>query len=237
MPVPDPEVRRLDEVYAGYRDDPRVRERWSRENPGNRAMVAERRAAALALLRERFPAGPVRLLDVGCGSGSELAWLVGNGVRAEGVVGVDLLPRRVRDAREGHARLAFAAANAEALPFRDGAFDVVVLYTVLSSILDPAMERRVAAETSRVLKPGGAILWYDMRWPNPSNRSIRPVGMRRLRALFPGLGVRARRITLAPPLARRLGRATDRLYPVLSKVPALCSHTLAFLEKPKGAVP
>ncbi len=54
---------------------------------------------------------------------------------------------------------------------------------------------------------------------------------RELRALFPQARIVARRVTLAPPLARAVCRIHPRLYPLLNAVPLLRTHVLAWLAK------
>lgn len=91
-----------------------------------------------------------RVLDLGTGTGRDLP-LFPPGVRA---VGCD--PDRASLARaRGRAPAApLVAAHAEALPFRDGAFDTVVSSLVLCSVTDQAA---ALAELRRVLRPGGAL--------------------------------------------------------------------------------
>jgi hypothetical protein len=57
------------------------------------------------------------------------------------------------------------------------------------------------------------------------------VPLSRVRALFPGATIDARRVTLAPPLARPLCRLHPLLYPVVNAVPLLRTHRLAMLIK------
>jgi SAM-dependent methyltransferase len=168
------EVERIASVYRGYADEGAAAGRWSPANPGNRAIVAER----LDGLRALFATGPVpldraRVLEVGCGNGDVLASLVALGAQADRLCGVDLLPDLVADARARHHDLRFEHGNAEALAFDDAAFDYVLLFTVLTSILDEQMARRLAHEVDRVLAPGGAVVWYDFRVDNPWNRHVR----------------------------------------------------------------
>jgi hypothetical protein len=113
----------------------------------------------------------------------------------------------------------------------------VVFFTVFSSILAKAMAQNIAKEASRVLKPGGAIIWYDLRIRNPRNPHTRPVRKKDIECLFPGFVYQLRAITLLPPLARRLGRFTTRLYPLLAAVPALRTHYVGVLRKVAPATP
>ena len=66
------------------------------------------------------------------------------------------------------------------------------------------MRRDVAAEILRVLRPGGVVVWYDFFVDNPRNPNVRGVHRRQIRALFHGCDVGLSRVTLAPPLARRI---------------------------------
>jgi SAM-dependent methyltransferase len=96
-----------------------------------------------------------RVLDVGCGAGQELAPFLADGRRLG--VGIDLAPEAGRVGRELHApgaRPAFICGAAEALPFRDGAFDVVICRLALP-YTDNA---RALAQIARVLRPGGALI-------------------------------------------------------------------------------
>ena len=96
-----------------------------------------------------------RVLDVACGSGNVA---ISAGRRFCDAAGVDFVPALIERARERAAaeRLpaSFETADAENLPFEDGAFDVVL--TVFGSMFAPNQER-AAAELLRVCRPGGKI--------------------------------------------------------------------------------
>ena len=82
------------------------------------------------------------------------------------------------------------------------------------------------------LRPGGAVLWYDFTYNNPRNPDVRGVPLRRVQALFPQGRITARRVTLAPPLARVLVRVHPALYGLFNSVPWLRTHILCWIEKP-----
>lgn len=106
----------------------------------------------IALLDQAAP-GARRVLDVGAGTGALLARLrvARNGLAP---VAVDLAPGMAALARARLGDAAVAAGDAEALPFRAGAFDLVVSTSAFQWLprLEPAL-----AEARRVLAPGGAL--------------------------------------------------------------------------------
>jgi SAM-dependent methyltransferase len=227
------EVDRIAAVYRAYARDGAPEGRWSPANAGTRATVAERQR----VLGELFaasgrPLADARILEVGCGTGEVLAGFEALGASASHLCGVDLLPDLVATARARHPRLRFEVGNAERLDFPSAAFDFVALFTVLTSILDAGMARRLASEVDRVLAPGGAVVWYDFRFDNPWNRHVRGVGRRTIGGLFPGYAMHVRSVTVLPPLARRLGRTTTWTYPALARLPLLRTHYLGLLRKP-----
>jgi ubiquinone/menaquinone biosynthesis C-methylase UbiE len=90
-----------------------------------------------------------RTLDLGCGTGRNLPLLAG--ARA---VGLDPSLDALRRARRRAAGTPLVQARAEALPFRDAAFDTVVSGLALCSVADPS---RALAEVRRVLRPDGTL--------------------------------------------------------------------------------
>jgi ubiquinone/menaquinone biosynthesis C-methylase UbiE len=112
------------------------------------------------------------VLDVGCGTGT-LAILAKRRVGATGTVhGIDAAPEMVARAREKAARtgadVSFQVARAEALPFPDARFDVV-LSTLMLHHLPRKARQECAREIGRVLKPGGRVLAVDFG-PTPRGK-------------------------------------------------------------------
>ena len=161
--------------------------------------------------------------------------LVRWGASPERLTGVDLLRDRLREAaRRGPPGSGLALALGNELPFADGTFDLVIQSTVFTSILDPALRARVSAEMVRVLRPGGRVFWYDFHVNNPANPDVKAVTHAELRALFPGCAVDARRVTLAPPIARRVAGWSWLACRLLEAVPLLRTHSLAVIGKGSG---
>jgi len=72
----------------------------------------------------------------------------------------------------------------------------------------------------------------DFTFDNPRNPDVRGVPAARLRALFPEGRIVARRVTLAPPVARRVCSIHPSLYTVFNALPLLRTHLLCWIEKP-----
>jgi len=226
------EADRIARAYEGLEE--RAGGRWDPANRGNQAIVRERRVATTRLLQEAgmLPLGTREVLEVGSGAGGELGWLLELGAEPERLTGVDLLEDRVATAAKAYPGIRFRQGNAEKLEFANGSFDLVMSITVFSSIFDARMAANVAAEILRVLRAGGGLLWYDVRYDSLSNRNVRAVTAARVRELFPPLRGELTTVTLLPPLARRLGPLTAGAYPLLARVAPLRSHLIGLLRKP-----
>ncbi len=213
------------------------RHRWDDANPGNRAIVAERAHATIDLLRraDLWPPAERRVLEVGCGTGGELARFVGWGADPSRLFGVDIVADRIHIAAASYPAFRFAVGDGAHLPYAGGSFHLVLLSTVLSSVVDEDVQRGIAAEVDRVLGAGGAVLWYDFRVSRPQNPDTRGIGVRRLRELFPSYRPLLETVTVAPPISRRLGPTTGVLYPLLARIPWLRTHVIGVLRKPPGA--
>lgn len=238
-----PVARQTDEAAA-------VKERYARRQGDDQrysllisavmlsAQERQRAIADLFVSLGWFELSGVRLLEVGCGTGSNLLELLRFGFAPEHLRGIELLAASVERARRrlpdtvniilGDAAGAAGSAVAEASQ------DVVYQSTVFSSLLDDRFQERLAEAMWRWVRPGGGILWYDFTINNPGNPDVRGVPVARIRQLFPRGEMRVRRLTLAPPLARTLTRLHPSLYAAFNACPWLRTHVLAWVGKPKG---
>lgn len=101
-----------------------------------------------------------RVLEIGAGTGASFPYYRQEAVEVLIATEPDpfMLRRARKRARELGLDIEFHQARAEALPFADGAFDVVVLTLVLCTVADPA---RALAEVGRVLKPDGSFRFME----------------------------------------------------------------------------
>ena len=110
------------------------------------------RQELLLRLWRRHGGGGARMLDVGCGVGTLLAFL-GRHTALRGF-GVDLYPDALRYCRRRGVSMV-AASDAVALPFRDQAFDLVVCQDVVEHVREDAV---TLSELRRVTAPDGLVL-------------------------------------------------------------------------------
>jgi SAM-dependent methyltransferase len=174
----------------------------------------------------------MRVLEIGCGSGSNLIELVRLGFDPANLVGNELLPKFVTLAHHNlPAAIGMHAGDACALPFEPASFDIVYQSTVFTSLLDDAFQQRLAARMWEWVRPGGGVLWYDFVFDNPRNPDVRGVPLSRIRALFPEAVIDCRRVTLAPPISRAVVKIHPAAYRWFNALPFLRSHVLCWIGK------
>ena len=157
--------------------------------------------------------GTERILDIGCGTG-ELERLASQRFPGLTLVGLDATPAMVEVAREklaGRPGVSVEVGEAEALPFVDECFNVVVAANMLHHVRSVP---RALTEGIRVLRPGGWFCLLDWcrdywhcrllhYWLRATDRTY--VRMYRLHELYlqlrtRGVAVRQTRRFIAPPV-------------------------------------
>jgi ubiquinone/menaquinone biosynthesis C-methylase UbiE len=204
---------------------------WSRASNLMLHEHALRGCIPMLLRASLFPLSGRRIADVGCGDGTWLLEFVQWGADPTGLCGIDLSAERIERARRRIPQADLHVGGASKLPWPDESFDLVSQFTVFTSILDPALKRAVAAEMLRVLKPGGAILWFDFRVNNPANQHVRGVPAREIRSLFAGCEIELASALLAPPLGRLIAGWSWPLAELLYALPFLRTHYAGLIRK------
>lgn len=175
-----------------------------------------RRAVVAAMLHQVRLRPGARILDAGCGTGRNLAEYA----RLGAAVGVDASQVALATGASPHAT---AAASVEALPFRDGSFELICATDVIEHLDDDvtalAGMRRVSTQAGRLLLtvPAYQALWSES---DVQLHHRRRYTARRLRRAVTDAGWRVERMTyfnslLLPVIAgarfqRRLRKGDDR---------------------------
>jgi len=204
---------------------------YSLFNRANLFIIQQRQREVLTALKKNgfTDLSNLQILEVGCGGGGVLIEYLGFAASPENLFGVDLLFDRLLHAHHTLPSSGFANADGQSLPYSSKTFSLILQYTAVSSILDPNIRRNICADMLRVLKPGGMILWYDF-WLNPTNPQTHGVRPTEIRYLFPDCKFHFERITLAPPIARRIAPFSWELALFLEKLRIFNSHYLATIQ-------
>ena len=227
------EVERIKSVYIKKRPLTKVLESYSIFNVSS-LFIAHQRERELLSLIKKYGLNHLKkqkILDIGCGNGGVLRDFIDYGAMPENLYGIDLLPDRIETAKKLSPHINFYLASATELPFEDEFFDIVMQFTVFTSILDYSMKQKIAQEMLRVLKPDGIIIWYDYWISKPTNPDVKGVGKQEIKKLFPNCKFEFHRITLAPPIARLLVPISWILCELLEKIRIFNTHYLAVIKK------
>jgi SAM-dependent methyltransferase len=156
--------------------------------------------------RERMRA--LDVLDVGCGAGSNLAWLVELGADPARLTGNDLIEDRIAEARRRFSGIRFIAGDFLRADV-GGPYDVVMLLAVLTSVTNPELKRRIVERCFELLKPGGIFFFYDRvrRAESPGSAHYKVLTFRELDEYFNGRPARYFRRDLLK------GSVADRIVP------------------------
>ena len=148
----------FDEVAAGY------------DRTNTVLSLGSDRLWRIATTRAIAPRPGQRILDLAAGTGASSVALARSGAE---VVAGDFSPGMIAEGRRRHGHVpnvTFVEADAMALPFSDGEFDVVTISFGLRNVNDP---KKALAEMLRVTAPGGMLLVCEFSHPqNPAFASL-----------------------------------------------------------------
>lgn len=114
------------------------------------------RAAMDALLRQPVEGmGPLRVLDIGCGTGYLLNYLYRYDLAAE-PVGIDVSSHALEFCRQ-RGSTALAEASALTVPFDAGSFDLIICIDTIQHLTPAGADRQALVEFARLLRPGGLL--------------------------------------------------------------------------------
>jgi SAM-dependent methyltransferase len=139
------------------------------------------------VIRETVPLDGRLVLEVGCGAGRMLGWLVANGASP---VGLDPDAGQLARARDAAPAAALVRGVGGALPFASGRFSLVLFFNSLHHV--PIAEQwQAVAEAARVLATGGELLvaeplaegdYFDLLRPLDDETEVRREAYRALSA-------------------------------------------------------
>jgi ubiquinone/menaquinone biosynthesis C-methylase UbiE len=229
----DGEIERARRVYTERAGNPALAKLYGAFAQANFFTVQERDWVLADLLRRSglSSLAGLDILDVGCGSGGELRRMTLLGAEPARMTGIDLMPARVEAARAAMPSSRFVVGSAHELPFEDASFDLVSQYVVFSSIAHAGLRRAIALEMLRVLRPGGRILWYDIR-KLKATADLVPIDLAEIRSIFPGCSIEMKPVTLGWRASHWLVPRSRTAAILLQKLPGTRSHYAGLITKP-----
>ena len=179
------EKDRINNIYRDYYRDRTSLEKWSNQKLSNQLIEKERFQA----IKDLFHFNSINLMnkmviDIGCAGGNTMQILKKFGASEKNLHGIDLREDRLSYAKKRFPKSNFNLMDARNINFNDSSFDMVISFTLFSSVLNIEYRKQIAREMARVLKPRGVILYYDFRYNNPFNRNVMRVRYKDIKSLY-----------------------------------------------------
>ncbi len=167
------------------------------------------------------------VLEIGAGEGKNISFFKQIGIPSKNIWANEIISGRIKKLKKAHPDIHLLKGNALDIQ-ETGPFDIIMQSLVFTSILDQSFRNELANKIFELLKPNGLILWYDFVYNNPKNPDVKKVSRKEIRSLFPNASISFYRVTLAPPIGRRIGK----LYNIINFIaPFLRTHIIAVIKK------
>lgn len=208
--------------------------RYSPLNASTYLSEQEKERALIKLFKKEKlePLKNKRLLEIGCGSGTNLLQFIRFGFQPANLFANDLIVERINEAkRRLPSQVSFYVGDILNQSFEEESFDIVFQSMVFSSILDAEFKAQVAKKMWNWIKPNGGILWYDFIYDNPKNIDVKGIGLKEIKKLFSNQHFNFHRLTLAPPISRAVTKIHPNFYTLFNSTYFLRTHLLCFIAK------
>ncbi len=226
------ENARIEQEYR-RRENEIDKDLYASWQPSQHFISSERKFTAASLLHkaEKFPRPGDCCLEIGYGKLGWLGDMVSWSLRETDLYGIELDAARAAIAREILPNADLRMGDATNLPWEKEKFQIVILSTVFSSILDNNVRKLIADEVYRVLALNGVVIWYDLAVDNPKNPNVKGLKISQIEQLFPKFDCKIKSVTLAPPITRFIAPKSLALASILNIFPFLRTHYLGLLIK------
>jgi 2-polyprenyl-3-methyl-5-hydroxy-6-metoxy-1,4-benzoquinol methylase len=148
----------------------------------------------------------LKVLDVGCGGGTNIAWLIELGVDPAHCTGIDLVPKRIEMARARIPNVRWIEGDVTETD-AGGPYDFVMLLAVLTSVTYAPLKQKIVERCFSLLKPAGIFFFYDMmsKEEDPGSKDYKKLTYSEAEAYWAGRKARwFRKDLLKESLAKRL---------------------------------
>ena len=177
-----------------------------------------------------------KVIDIGCGSSSQLISLVSLGFNQNNLFGIDINKDDIAFAKKNYPLLNLSYQDATNLDFKNEYFDLTYESTMFVQITNTKISQQIANEMIRITKKGGFLIIFDWRYGKFNNPNFLACNKRRIKEMF-ALNkstklVSIERGMLIPPIGRFLSGNISSLYFILSKLfPFLIGQVAYILQK------
>jgi ubiquinone/menaquinone biosynthesis C-methylase UbiE len=186
------QLRTLDAMMNDAEIKNAVRKSWDCSSqtydtcPGHKIGTRKEKDAWKQELSRGLPAGPLDILDVGCGTGAMGLLFAEMGHRVTGIdLSEEMMAKARRKAEDQNLKITLRNGDAEHLPFGDSSFDIIVNRHLLWTLPHPEVALK---EWHRILRDGGTALIIDGVWDDKTfrARASRALGEGLVRIFEPG---------------------------------------------------
>src|SRR3989338_7623814 len=151
------------ERCARHYKDPRMKMAYYRDGrSGKPVSIKVMRAIQKDIWKKLKPAPHSRILDAGGGIG---LFSRSFQYQTKSVVGTDISPTMMRDARRLNPNGKFVVCDIGLLPFMRGSFDRILCYSVFHYLKNTAQAIKALDEFMRVVKKNGSVMIGDVLYP------------------------------------------------------------------------
>ena len=177
-----------------------------------------------------------KIIDIGCGSATQLISLVSLGFNQDNLFGIDINKVDINFAKKNYPLLNLAWQDATNLDFKNNYFDLTYESTMFVQITNNKISQKIANEMIRITKKGGYLILFDWRYGKFNNANFLACSKRRIEELFK-IDKSTKLISiekgmLIPPIGRFMSKNMSSMYFVFSKLfPFFIGQVAYILQK------
>ena len=177
-----------------------------------------------------------KIIDIGCGSATQLISLVSLGFNQDNLFGIDINKVDINFAEKNYPLLNLSWQDATNLEFKNNYFDLTYESTMFVQITNKKISKKIANEMIRITKKNGYLILFDWRYGKFNNANFLACNKRRIQELFKvdksTKLISIERGMLIPPIGRFLSKNMSSMYFVFSKLfPFFIGQVAYILQK------
>ena len=177
-----------------------------------------------------------RIIDIGCGSATQLISLVSLGFNQDNLFGIDINKVDINFAKKNYPLLNLSLQDATNLDFKNNYFDLTYESTMFVQITNNEISQKIANEMIRITKKGGYLILFDWRYGKFNNPNFLACNKRRIKELFKvdksTKLISIEKGMLIPPIGRFLSKNMSSIYFLFSRLfPFFIGQVAYILQK------